>query len=98
MENNDMPYYKQINNVRYDRKLLSKALKLMSEDRNLQITEEGIKQLWEEAQDGGRVTDCERKTLEYIVINYETTAGAKQFLNYKLFLLFGTFFSNNVNN
>tara|TARA_B110001450_G_scaffold256524_1_gene287366 strand:+ start:4355 stop:4633 length:279 start_codon:yes stop_codon:yes gene_type:complete len=81
MENNttQMPYYKQINNVKYDRNLLSAALKMMSEDRNLQISEDNIKKLCNMTKDGGKITDCEKDTLNYIKNNYDLTADAKLF-------------------
>ena len=80
----EMPYYKQINNVKYDRKLLSIALRMMSEDRLLQINEDDMQKLWHEAEDGGRVTECEKQTLEYICNNYESSASAKSYLTDKL--------------
>lgn len=81
MENNtkQMPYYKQIDNVKYDRNLLSAALKIMSEDRNLQISEENIKILCNMTKDGGKITDCEKDTLNYIKNNYDLTTDAKLF-------------------
>jgi len=80
----EMPYYKQIDNVKYDRKLLSTALKMMSEDRLLQINLTDMEKLWHDAEDGGRITDCEKQTLEYICKNYETSAEAKHFVENKL--------------
>ena len=72
-----MPYYKQIDNVKYDRGLLSRALKMMSEDRNLQITEENMRYLCNSTRDGGKVTECEIKTLGYIISKYDITSAAK---------------------
>lgn len=72
-----MPYYKQINNVKYDRSLLSRALTMMATDRNLQITEENMKYLCNSTRDGGKVTECEIKTLEYIIDKYDVSSGAK---------------------
>ena len=77
-------YYKQINNIKYDRSLLSAALITMGEHRNLEIDYNGMHDLWERASDGGKVTDCERETLKYIMNNYECTPSAKEFLNQKL--------------
>ena len=74
-----MPYYKQINNVKYDRNLLSIALKMMSDDKNLQISEENIKILCEKSKDGGKITNCEKDTLNYIKDTYDLTSDAKLF-------------------
>jgi hypothetical protein len=77
-------YYKQINNIKYDRDLLAAALMTMALHRNLEIDYNGMYEIWVKASDGGKVTDCERETLKYIMNNYECTPSAKIFLNQKL--------------
>ena len=77
MENSTPSYYKQINGVKYDKSLLSTALFQMASDRNLSLNLESINLLWEKAQDGGRVTECEKNTLDYIITHLECTADAK---------------------
>lgn len=72
-----IPYYKQIDNTKYDRGLLSRALTMMATDRNLQITEENMRYLCNSTRDGGKVTECEIKTLEYIIVNYDVSSSAK---------------------
>ena len=80
MDNSTPSYYKQINGVKYDKSLLSTALFQMASDKNLSLNVESINLLWDKAQDGGRVTECEKNTLDYIITNLECTADAKMMM------------------
>lgn len=73
----EFSYYKQIDKKKYDKKLLSNALKFMAEDKNLQINEEKMRYLCNSTKDGGKITECEIDTLQYIRCKYDLTSGAK---------------------
>merc|ERR1719265_3140262 len=76
----DMPtsYYKQIDGVKYDRALLETAESFAKDG---QVSYPEAVQLWEDAQDGKGITECERKTLEYTLSNLKYTDKAKRFMN-----------------
>jgi len=73
-----MSYYKQIDGVKYDRGLLEKAEECSKSGGVVSIAE--AKDLWEDAQDGKGVTECERRTLEYVLKNHKFTDKAKTLL------------------
>lgn len=78
-------YYKQINNVRYDRNLLALAYKLVSDNHHLHLDEDCMVKLWTTANDGGKVTDCETRTIQYIMKHFECTEQGKDVMFNKLF-------------
>ena len=74
-----MTYYKQINNVKYDKSLLDLADKLTQSQGDGRISEADINTIFEASKDGHTVTDIEKLTLEYIYNNYNFTNKAKEF-------------------
>ena len=81
-ESKKSSYYKQIDGIKYDRGLLERADTIVTEHDK--ITLKYAKELWEDAQDGNVVTECEQRTLQYILENYECNSGAKKFLKEKI--------------
>ena len=81
-------YYKQINGIKYDKSLLETAEKMIKGEGDAaaaeRISKNDAENLWKCAMDGNRVTDCENKTLEYILDNYNLTECAREFLEGKL--------------
>lgn len=73
--------YKKINKIRYDRSCLDLADHL-SKDGKLDLAD--AKLLWEEVEDGPGVTECEKRSIEYVMANNTLTDGAKTYLNDKL--------------
>lgn len=69
----DAAYYKVIDGVKYDKKLLE-AIEGFAKDGQVSYVE--AKKIWEEAQDGKEVTDCERATIEYGMKTYKFTDKA----------------------
>lgn len=75
-------YYKIIDGKKYDRKLLERADSLSKDDKDINL--KSAKLIWQDAEDGNQVTDCERETVKYILDNYKCNRGAKQYLKEKL--------------
>ena len=73
-------YYKQIKGVKYDRELLETAESLTTGQGDGRISKDDIMKLWEEAQDSQGVTECERRTIQYIADNFKCTDAAKSLL------------------
>ena len=73
-------YYKQINGVKYDRKLLEKADLLTSGRGDGRISKCDAEELWVDSQDGKGVTGTEACTLQYILDNYNCTDSGKAVL------------------
>lgn len=74
-------YYKIINKIKYDNKLLQLANSLTKKQGDGRISEDDIKQLHQEAYDGIGITDTELNTLKYIKNNYNFTEKAILYLN-----------------
>lgn len=70
-------YYKQIDNVKYDRSLLLLADNLVKGRGDGRISDDDMKQLIKSAEDNNVITVCEKNTLYYIVKSYNTTDKAK---------------------
>jgi hypothetical protein len=70
-------YYKQIDNVKYDRSLLLLADNLVKGRGDGRISDDDMKQLIKSAEDNNVITVCEKNTLYYILKNYNTTDKAK---------------------
>jgi len=70
-------YYKQIDNVKYDRSLLLLADNLVKGRGDGRISDDDMKQLIKSAEDNNVITVCEKNTLYYIVKNYNITDKAK---------------------
>ena len=73
-------YYKQIDNVKYDRSLLLLADNLVKGRGDGRISDDDMMQLIKSAEDNNVITVCEKDTLYYIVKNYNTTDKAKTHL------------------
>ena len=70
-------YYKQIDNVKYDRSLLLLADNLVKGRGDGRISDDDMMQLIKSAEDNNVITVCEKNTLYYIVKNYNITDKAK---------------------
>lgn len=73
-------YYKQIDNIKYDRSLLLLADNLVKGQGDGRISDNDMMKLIKSAEDNNVITVCEKNTLYYIVKNYNTTDKAKQHL------------------
>jgi len=73
--------YKKINKIRYDRSCLDLAVHL-AKDGKLDAAD--AKLLWEDVEDGPGVTECEKRSIEYVMGQYTLTEGAKKLLDEKL--------------
>tara|TARA_B100001094_G_C18124531_1_gene768727 strand:- start:171 stop:419 length:249 start_codon:yes stop_codon:yes gene_type:complete len=69
-------YYEIINNVKYDKQLLDKAKELITGKGDGRISEDDAKILIELSEDGYKVTDIEKQTLQYIIDNFNCTEPA----------------------
>lgn len=72
--------YKTIKGKRYDRSLIEKADELQESKKGASLGQNEVKALWQLAQDGQKVTDTEKQTLDYIVNNYTISTKAGQWL------------------
>lgn len=72
--------YRSINGIKYERDLLNYAEK--QDGRSM--TKADADTLWENAMDGNKVTPTERRTLEYIMENFNMNDAAKTHLKAKL--------------
>jgi len=79
-------YYKIIDGVKYDRSLLESVEAATVSGGQVGWFE--AKGLWKEAEDGVKVTDIERATLEYAMQTYKFSEKAKNYLT--VFLEAGT--------
>mmetsp|Transcript_111502 Transcript_111502/g.314834 ORF Transcript_111502/g.314834 Transcript_111502/m.314834 type:complete len:486 (+) Transcript_111502:72-1529(+) len=70
-------YYKQVDGARYDRELLEMAERSASDG---QVSLQEAEALWEQAMDGGKVTDVERLTLQHSLSIHKYTVPAAEFL------------------
>ena len=85
-----MSYYKIIRGVSYDRALLEKADELTQGKGDGRISEKDMAELWGFAQDGGRITAVEHRTLNFIVANLNVTAKALDWLKHQAIEMKGT--------
>eukprot|EP00440_Ansanella_granifera_P037902 gb/GFBE01041118.1/.p1 GENE.gb/GFBE01041118.1/~~gb/GFBE01041118.1/.p1 ORF type:complete len:532 (+),score=147.31 gb/GFBE01041118.1/:1-1596(+) len=74
-------YYKTVDGVKYDRKLLEKAEAFANDG---QISSLEAQQLWDQAKEGPGITRTGKKTLEYILNSLQCTKPAQDFLREKL--------------
>lgn len=82
-----MSYYKSIEGVKYDSGLLDKADALTSGRGDGRISEQDAEALLKNAMDGGKITRIERRTLEFILLNYKCTDNAIEYLEGHLYRL-----------
>jgi len=72
-------YYKQIKGIKYDRSLLDMAQSAEKEAQD-GIGRTSAAKLVASAKDGPGITQCEQRTLEYILKNYKLSDDAKSLL------------------
>ncbi|MDP6014453.1 MAG: hypothetical protein QF629_13095, partial [Alphaproteobacteria bacterium] len=77
-------YYKTIQGVRYDRALLEAADERISGQGDGRISEKDAEEIVELSKDGGRITETELITLQYISENYHFTPKAAAWFAGKL--------------
>ena len=77
-------YYKTIKGVRYDRALLEAAGERISGQGDGHISVKGAEEIVELSKDGGRITETELTTLQYISENYNFTPEAASWFAAKL--------------
>eukprot|EP00930_Biecheleria_cincta_P075433 TRINITY_DN625_c1_g1_i1.p1 TRINITY_DN625_c1_g1~~TRINITY_DN625_c1_g1_i1.p1 ORF type:complete len:975 (+),score=327.07 TRINITY_DN625_c1_g1_i1:85-3009(+) len=71
-------YYKVIDGAKYDRELLDAAEDMAADG---QISEQEMKDLWAQAEDGPGITPTEKRTLEHIRDTMKLTPNAQTFIN-----------------
>lgn len=76
------PYYKIIQGLKYDRALLNLAVKATA--GCILLTETAAENLWEAALDGTGLTETEYRTIEFIISFYPMSAAARDGLEVKL--------------
>eukprot|EP00434_Breviolum_minutum_P015142 symbB.v1.2.013354.t1/scaffold942.1/size149982/5 len=74
-------FFKTVDRIRCDKELLDKAQGFADAGN---ISEEQAVELWSDAIDGGRIIDCEVRTLRYIVDNFSVSVGAQNYLEGEL--------------
>jgi len=73
--------YKNIDGQRYDRVCLDFANQVC---QNGKIGKQTAEALWDLALDGNRVTECEARTIDYVIKNKSLTKGAQTYLRRRL--------------
>lgn len=71
-----MSYYKLVNGVKMDGRLLDMAEKAISGEGDGRISRLDAEALFAAVQDGGEYTDVEKATMEYIRDNFKWTESA----------------------
>ena len=66
-------YYEIIDNIKYDKKLLDVARELIKGKGDGRISEDDAKVIIQESQDGNKITEIEKQTLQYILDNFNCT-------------------------
>jgi nucleoid-associated protein YgaU len=69
-------YYKKINGKNYDRAMIEIAEKSIAGKGDGRISLADSKKIVKQMQDGGRITDIERRTISYILEKYSLTETA----------------------
>jgi len=77
-------YYKKINGKSYDRAMLDVADKGITGKGDGRISLNDAKAIFKKAQDGGKITDIELRTLNYILENYRFTEPALKYIEESL--------------
>lgn len=80
-------YYKIIDGIRYDRTLLEAADRMTGGRGDGRISEEDAAKLLQQARDGNRITDIEKRTLQYIRNHYHWTEKAAAYWTTEMGLL-----------
>jgi|GEM_PF-1248048 len=73
-------YYKRINGKNYDRKIIDMADDLSGPDKKKGITLAGAKKIMSLVNDGGKVTDIEKRTVSYLLENYTFAEAAIKYI------------------
>jgi hypothetical protein len=79
-----MSYYQIIGGIRYERSLLEAAARFTTGQGESRISLEEIQALFRLADDGGKITPIEWRTLEYIAQQYPLTEPAKKWFDNQL--------------
>ena len=77
-------FYKQIKGIKYDKAILEMADSMMTGTGDGRISKDDAGILWNGAEDGTGVTECERRTLQYVMDNYNCTDAGRAALAGKL--------------
>ncbi|MCL1911946.1 MAG: LysM peptidoglycan-binding domain-containing protein [Leptospirales bacterium] len=77
-------YYKRINGVNYDRSMLDAADKSVKGKGDGRISLDDAKALVKSMDDGGKITETELRTLDYIYRNYKMTEPASKYIEESL--------------
>lgn len=75
-----MAYYITLGGIDYDRKLVEKAQYLANGKGDGRISVEDIQTLYRAAQDAGKITEVEERTLWYVLYNFNATQAAMNWL------------------
>ena len=79
-----MSYYKVIEGVKYDRKILEKVDDLIVNHSSPFITLPVVQQIWPLANDGQGITPSEKRSLYYLLSTYQWEQDAEQWLRTQL--------------
>ena len=79
-----MSYYKIIDGVKYDRKMLEVAETALAVHPGNDLEVFDAVPIWEAAVDGGTITETEQRTLDYLRQSYKWTEAAKAWLDRRL--------------
>ncbi|MCL1833865.1 MAG: LysM peptidoglycan-binding domain-containing protein [Leptospirales bacterium] len=77
-------YYKKINGQSYDREMLEVADRSVAGKGDGRISLSDSKEIIKKAKDGGRITDTELRTLNYILEKYHLTEPALKYIEESL--------------
>jgi len=77
-------YYKKIDGVDYDKAMLDAADESIKGRGDGRISHEDAKALFEKMKDGGKITDTELRTLDYIYKHYKLTDAALKYIEESL--------------
>jgi len=84
-KNKRMNYYKFVRGVAYDRALIHKAEELTKATGDGRISQLDMEELFQLAQDGGKITAIEERTLLYIAEHFKATEKAKTWFSEQKF-------------
>lgn len=73
-----MNYYKTINGVKYDGRLIALAETLTAGGGDGRISKEDASQILKAVKDGNSYTDIEKDTVKYLRDNYKWTAASDE--------------------
>ena len=85
-----MSYYKIIDGKKMDGHLLEMASKMVQGQGDGRISQEDAEKLLRGVTDGGKYTDIEKETMEYIRTNFKWTEGADEWFRTQISAWAGT--------